>query len=296
MKKDLKGLLTLLAVGVMATFQWGCSTNNTTTNNNNNNGIPMSALFPFSTSAASSGGTAGTNASNSLAGSFSSAFNPVFSEVSPFSAGGTGSWAIGMIVGVNADTTQLGGSVFNEGLGMVALSVANQAVSTAGVTLTPNGGAGIPLAYLASTSYNGYNYSWYAAGTTQSPTLPSYQANTSYTMTVVTTGGTSTSSLTAPGGYTYGYNTSNGGVTTTVTSLGTVNAAFEEGISGSNYSFNSNPSTGSPFYNGSWYSLSSPATYISVYESANWTTSMTSSAGLKGGVIAVDLGIAESAH
>jgi hypothetical protein len=178
------------------------------------------------------------------------------------------------------------------GYAMVDLSVANAAVSTATVSLTPNGGAAIPLSYLASSSYGGYNFSFYMsnAGIT-------YLGNTSYTMTVANAGTTVTSTLTAPGGFGFAYNS--GEVSVSVADPGTVNAAILVGGLGStspSLLYQSTSPSGNPFtFPASDYSLSAGSTYVSLYESVGWTTTMTGST-FKGGLIAADLGMAESKH
>lgn len=207
-----------------------------------------------------------------------------------------------MIVGIDEDTSQLGGAAVSYGLAMVDLSVANQAVSTAAVTLTPNGGTAIPLIYLASASYNGYNFACYAStgsGSVSAPAQISYLGGTSYTLTVANIGDTATCSLTAPGGYAFTYNPSNGGVTAAINSLGSIDAAFAYGVSGTTGSltYQSTSPSGNPFpFPSSAYSLSSPATYISAYEAVGWTTNVVSTTGVKGGLIGVGLGVAESSH
>ncbi len=259
----------------------------------------MANLFGGITSQASgySLGASGSSSSN-ISNAFASAFSPAFSSVSPFASGGSGTWAIGMIMGMYIDESNLGyGAPSSMGYAMVDLSVANTAVSTAAVTLVPSVGSPIPLSYLASSSYNGYNFSFYGSGSVSFPGLITYQPNVSYTMTVANIGGTATSSLTAPGGFGFAYNS--GEASVTITDQGPFNAAILYGFSGTTgaLTYQSTSPSGNPFtFPTGDYSLSSPATYLSLYETVGWTTTVNSTTGVRGGLIGVDMGMAELRH
>jgi len=116
-------------------------------------------------------------------------------------------------------------------------------------------------------------------------------------MTVANAGTTVTSTLTAPGGFNFGY--SSGEASVTIADPGAVNAAIlVGGINGTSPSllYQTTSPSGNPFtFPASDYSLSLGTTYVSLYESVGWTTTMSGST-FKGGLIAADLGMAESKH
>lgn len=297
--KTLNGFLFLMAGCLLMTLQWGCS-KTTTTPTPTASGVPFTTLFSSfdSTMQGYTGSanvsSAGSNGANSA---LNAAFAPVFASVGPYAAAGSGSWVIGLIMGIDQDVT--GSSPVSSGYTWADVSVNNTAVTNAAVTLTPSGGTPIPLGYLASASYKGYNFSMYGAAS-----AITYSPTTSYTLSATGIGDTATSTLTPPGGNAFSF--SGPDVTDTITSLGLYDAAFVLGVQYtppssvavtlSYYGVGTSSGWSDPFvYPAAAYSpLSSGATFISGFESINWTTTVSSATTIKGGLIGVDCGIAMS--
>ncbi len=295
-RKSLKGIQFLMAVCLLATLQWGCSKTSTTPTPAAS-GVPFTTLFSSFGSyvgAYSMGNSAGTNGVNSA---LNAAFSPMFASVGPFAAAGTGTWAVGMIMGMNVDESNINSSFtpISEGFAFADVSVANTAVNNAIVSLTPSGGSTISLSYAESVTYNGYYFSVYTGS------LSSYSPTTPYTLSVSGIGDTATSTLTPAGGNAFSY-PSGPDVTDTITNLGMYDASFVVGfqttpsyaVTLSYYNAGSSSGYSSPYtFNPSDYSpLSSPATYYSGIEEINWTTTVSSATTIKGGLIGVGCGFA----
>jgi len=299
--ESLKGFSLLLLVVLVAPFHWACTSTTSlptsTTTNNTPGNIPITTLFSPLTGATA--GYTGGSASGfgGISAAFQSALNSSsFSSAYPTASAYSSSWMIGMVeqIGVNE---VLGGTPISESMGYacVALAVSGGAVTDATVSIA-NSGVTIPMSYWMSTSASGFNYALYGTGTASTAMAPiTLIGNTTTTLSVNSTAGTAVCSMTEPGPVVL---TPSGAiVTASATNPGKYDAGLVFGISGTSASLGylSTSSIGSPFtFPSSAYSMSSPATFMTGYIAADWSTSVTGTAGLKGGMLGVDYGLTQT--
>ena len=163
--------------------------------------------------------------------------------------------------GIDWETAQVYHSTGNPGFAYVYLAVNGQAVTTAGVTLSGTF-SGSPLAMPSDgNSYpiSGKNYALYQAFGV------SYQPGQTYTLTTVTTAGTASASVTAPGNIAFAALDSHGAVTQVAWGTsGSYNAVYvQENSPTSQQTFSTSvsgspvtlPGTASPDGSGSIYTV-----------------------------------------